>query len=296
MRFVLALVGALILLAGCGSSSGRNHAAPGTIKVVAGENFWGNIASQLGGSRVSVTSIISDPNADPHEYESDAHDAAAIADAKLVIENGLGYDDFMKQLLGATRNSGRSVVVAADVVGVHGSDANPHLWYSTGYTEAVAQTITRALQQADPANASAFEANLTAFRASLAQVHAVVDQIKTTYPNAPVAYTERVPGYMLADAGLAVKTPPGFAQANEDGTEPNAADAQAMDNLITSHTIRVLLYNAQATSAASTRARQLAQKNNVPVVAVTETLPKSEPTFQQWQLDQDRALLRALGG
>ncbi len=295
MRFAIALVAALILLAGCGSSGG-NTAAPGTIRVVAAENFWGSVVSQVGGPHVSVTSIISDPSADPHQYESDAHDAASIADARIVVENGLGYDDFMRQLLGATKHRGRSVVVAADVAGVHGNDANPHLWYSTEDADAVAQAITAALKNADPADAPTFVANLKTFETSVAQVRAVVDQIKARYNGAPVAYTERVPGYMLADAGLTVKTPSGFAQANEDGSEPNAADAQAMDNVIASHAIKVLLYNAQASSAASTHARQLAQKNNIPVVAVTETMPKNEPTYQQWQLDQDRAVLAALGG
>jgi zinc/manganese transport system substrate-binding protein len=294
MRFAIGLVTALVLLTACGSSGGKTSTS-GTVKVVAAENFWGSVVSQLGGSHVSVTSIISDPNADPHQYESDAHDAGAVADAKLVIENGLGYDDFMSQLLGSTGSGGRTVVVAADVVGVHGNDANPHLWYSTEYVNAVAQAITTALQKLEPANASAFAANLQAFQASVADVRSVVDEIKAHFPGAPVAYTERVPGYMLADAGLVVKTPPGFAQANEDGTEPNASDTQAMDQLVTTHAIKALLYNAQATSAASTRARQLAQQNGIPVIAVTETLPPSEPSYQHWQLDQDQALLAALG-
>ena len=295
MRFAIPLVIALILLAGCSSASGKTL-APGTIRVVAGENFWGSVVSQVGGPHVSVTSIVNDPSADPHQYESDAHDAAAVADASLVVENGLGYDDFMRQLVSATRKHGRVVIVAADVVGVHGNDTNPHLWYSTTYAASVAQAAADALEKIDPANATQFRANLRTFQASLAQVDAVVEKIKSRYPNAPVAYTERVPGYMLADAGLDVKTPPAFARANEDGSEPNAADAQAMDDLITTHAVRALLYNAQATSAASTEARHLAQQNNIPVIAVTETMPTSAPTYQQWQLDQDGALLAALGG
>ena len=295
MRRAIPPVIVLLLLAGCSASSAKTTGS-GPIKVVAAENFWGSIVSQLGGTHVTVTSIISDPSADPHQYESDAQNAAAVADAHLVVQNGLGYDDFMSQLLGATHNSGRVVVNAADVVGVHGNDANPHLWYSTQYVDAVAQAISAELQKLEPASASAFAANLQTFQASVAKIAAAVDEIKARHPNAPVAYTERVPGYMLADAGLVVKTPPGFAQSNEDGSEPSAADAQAMDALITSHAIRVLLYNAQATSAASTRARQLAQQNNIPVVAVTETLPTNEPTYQQWQLDQDRSILAALGG
>jgi zinc/manganese transport system substrate-binding protein len=295
VRSAFLLVTALLVVSGC-AASGAETVGSGPIKVVAAENFWGSIAAQLGGSRVTVTSLISDPNADPHEFETTAFDAAQVADARLVVENGLGYDDFMRQLVNATRRHGRVVVVAADVVGVHGNDANPHLWYSTGYAAGVAEAVAAALETIDPADASLFRANLQHFHTALAEVSAVVDAIKSRHPNAPVAYTERVPGYMLTDAGLDVKTPPAFAQAGEDGSEPNAADSQAMDDLITTHAVNALLYNAQATSAASTEARRLAQRNNIPVIAVTETMPKSAPTYQQWQLDQDRALLAALGG
>jgi zinc/manganese transport system substrate-binding protein len=285
------------VLAACGSSNSHGASnADHTIKVVAAENFWGSVAAQLGGTHVAVTSIISDPSTDPHEYESDAQDAAAVSDASLVVENGLGYDDFMSTLLGATNKSGRVVVTAADAAGVHGNDANPHVWYSTTYAHAVARAIAGALERIDPADATQFAANLRTFENSLMSVESVVGQIATRHPNAPVAYTERVPGYMLVDAHVDVRTPPGFAQANEDGTEPSAADAQAMDTLISTHGIKVLLYNSQATSAASTRARQLAQQAGIAVVPVTETMPPNAASYQDWQLAQDRAILSALGG
>ncbi len=289
---VLMTLGACAMGAACGSAS-RSGAG---VNVVAAENFWGNIAAQIGGPRVHVTSFINDPSADPHLYESNASDGAALARAKVVVENGLGYDSFIDKLLSVTTSRGRSVVSAAKVLGVSGNDANPHLWYDIPRVHVVAAAIERAIAAADPAHAATFAANLAAFDASLAPVVATINEIKTRYPGAPVAYTERVPGYLLAAAGLKVETPPGFASAIEDGNEPSAHDAQAMDALIRGHRVKVLCYNSQATSPITDHVRSLARSTGVPVVSVTETLPSTERSFQAWQLHQARALLDALGG
>ncbi len=280
-------------LAGCGSSA--KPAATGVVKVVAGENFWGNVTQQLGGAHVAVTSIITDPTADPHQYESDAHDAEAVAAADVVVENGAGYDDFVAKLLSATSKSGRVVLSVAKVLHATGADVNPHLWYDLPRIPTVAAAIESALAAADPPDAAGFAANLKVFDASLAPLNALVAQIKSKYPGAPVAYTERVPGYLLAAAGLTVKTPPGFAQAIEDGNEPSASDRSAMDDLVTNHQIRALLYNAQATSPVTQHVQDLARAAGIPVVPVTETQPTQEPSYQAWQQHQLQALLTALG-
>lgn len=268
----------------------------GKVQVVAAENFWGNIASQIGGSHAQVTSIITNPNADPHLYESDAHDALAVASANVVVENGVGYDDFMDKLLAASPNSTRKVVSAQKVLNVSGSDPNPHLWYDTPRVPEVAAAIEQQLAAADPKDASYYRQNLSTFDASLQPILNTEAEIKQKYTGAPVAYTERVPGYLLANAGLSVKTPIGFASAIEDGNEPSPADTEAMDNLMTNHGIKVLLYNAQTVSAVTEQVKNLARQAGIPVIGVTETLPANEPTFQAWQLSQARALLVALGG
>ncbi len=158
------------------------------------------------------------------------------------------------------------------------------------------RAIVARLSAADPAGRATFEANLTKFDASMQPLRAAIDEIKAKYPQAPVAYTERVPEYLLAAAGLTVKTPAGFAGAIEEGNEPSARDTQAMNDLMTGHGVKVLLYNSQATSPVTENVRGLAQRNDVPVVGVTETLPKDEPDYQSWQLHQLQALLAALGG
>ena len=292
---VLAVAIVALALAGCGSVSGAQGSPGGRVEVVAGEDFWGDIAAQIGGARVQVTSLISDPNGDPHLYQSSAAGAAAVARAGVVIENGAGYDDFMGQLLSAA--GGHPVVVTVQkVLHEQGADVNPHFWYDVPRVPLVAQAIERALAAADPSGATTYQAGLRRFDASLRPVLAVIAAIKKGYAGQPVAYTERVPGYLLADAGLRVVTPPGFATAIEDGNEPSAADQQAMQTLVADHAMRLLLTNTQATSAATQHIGDLARRAGIPVIGVSETLPSNDPSYQAWQLRQARAILAALGG
>jgi zinc/manganese transport system substrate-binding protein len=283
-----------VVVAACGSSGGGS--TPGVVNVVAGENFWGDIVSQLGGAHVHVTSIISDPNADPHEYESSAKNAAAIAKADVVIENGLGYDDFMDKLLSASPRSGRDVLSVAKILSIGGDNPNPHIWYDTARLPAVAAAIVTELSARDPADAAVFAANEKTFVASLDPLLAVITQIKARYAGTAVAYTERVPGYLIDAAGLKLGIPASFAQAIEDGNDPSPADTSAFDDAITSKSVKVLLYNAQVTSPTTDKIKSLATKSGVPIVGVTETLPAGDKTFQAWQLAQDQDLLHALGG
>jgi zinc/manganese transport system substrate-binding protein len=266
-----------------------------TIKVVAAENFWGDIISQIGGSHVSVTSIISDPNTDPHLYESNAQNALAVSQASLIIENGLGYDDFIDKLTSASKSNGRDVIKVSSVLGISGNDANPHLWYNTANLPKVTLAIENELVKIDPSNKTTYETNTAKFNQSLQPIIDTINTIKSKYPNSPVAYTERVPGYILIAAGLDIKSPAGFASAIEDGNDPSPADTLAMENLINNHQIKVLLYNAQVTSPTTQHIHDLAVTAGIPVVGVTETMPANEATFQTWQLNQAQALLKALG-
>ncbi len=263
------------------------------VHVVAAENFWGNIAAQIGGRDVRVTSLITSPSADPHLFETDAHDAALLAEAKVVVENGAGYDTWMGSLLSADGGHPR-VVNAASVLQVTGSDPNPHLWYDLPRVPTVAAAIAAALTKAAPDDASTFAKNLATFDASLKPLDATLATIKQHFHNVSVAYTERVPGYLLAAADLDVKTPPGFARSIEDGTDPGAADTVAMRQLLTNHDINVLLYNVQTVTAVTTQMRTLAKQHGIPVVGVSETMPTTAHTYQQWQKAQLTNLLHAL--
>jgi zinc/manganese transport system substrate-binding protein len=298
-NWLLWLAGTCTVLIILGSALALFPDKPGTassqtIKLVAAENFWGDIAATIGGSHVSVTSIIANSNADPHQYESDARDGLAVAEAAIVITNGLGYDDSIARLLSSSPNSSRSQLIVADILGAHGG-ANPHLWYDTPQIPKVAAAIERELAVRDPGDIKDFERNLTRFDNSLQPILITLARIRQRYSGVSVAYTERVPGYMLANAGLVVVTPPGFAQAVENGNDPNPADTAAMSKLIATRAVRAVIDNAQTTSATTEQVRASAVRAGVPVVEVTETMPADARDYQSWQLSDARALLKALG-
>jgi len=292
MRTILALGGCLVLGLPTGCGSGRATAG-GAIAVVASTNVYGDVAAQIGGSHVSVTSILSDPNADPHLFEPGTRNGLAVSQARLVIQNGVGYDAFMTKLENAAPSSHRAVVTIAAVLGVHGKDANPHLWYDVPELGRIAAAIATGLEVADPAQATDYRAGLRRFTTSLRPLVAQVARIKKSFAGEPVAYTEPVPGYLIDAAGLKNLAPPSFTRAIEDGTDPTPQAVAAVDALIGGRKIKVLLYNSQATSPITARVRSEAAKAGIPIVGVSETLPP-HLRFQQWQLAQARALYRAL--
>lgn len=283
----------IVSLAGCATPE---QAAHGRVRVVAAESSWGNIAEQIGGPYVEVTSILSDPNADPHQYEADANNAVAVATAGVIIENGLGYDDFLSKLVAASPSSGRITVNAADVLNVGGSNPNPHLWYDTAALPKVATAIATALGKRDPAHAAQFLANARAFDASLRPILNVIGQIRKGYAGTEIAYTERVAGYLTQAAGLVLGVPTSFPQAVENGSDPSPKDTAAFDDAITQRRVKALIYNAQVTDKQTSALKQLASAHGVPVVGVTETMPPGASDFQAWQLQQAQSLLRALEG
>jgi zinc/manganese transport system substrate-binding protein len=284
-----------VLMAACGGSNTTDAGTPsgGPIRVVAAENVYGDIVSQIGGDHVTVTSILSDPNADPHLYEPGTANGAAVAQARLVIVNGLGYDSFMEKLLAASPDASRKVVTIADVLHISGADANPHLWYDIPTIPDVAAAITDALVELDPKDRDSFQQGRSSFVASLKSLDDAVAELRRNDAGTPVAYTEPVPGYLLLAAGLKVETPEAFALAIEEGTDPTPQAVSEMDALFTDRRIKALLYNSQATSPITEQLLNLAKENGIPVVPVTETLPPGL-SFQRWQLNQVQALSAAL--
>jgi zinc/manganese transport system substrate-binding protein len=280
----------LAVLAGCGGSSKSS-----TLPVVASTNVYGDIARQIGGSHVAVTSILTDPNADPHLFEPGTKNGLAVAHARVLIQNGLGYDAFMSRLESAAPSSGRRVVTISDVLGIHGNDANPHLWYDVPALPKIAAAIEHALATADPKHADAYRQGLRAFVAGLAPLQRTVARMRAAHAGAPVAYTEPVPGYLIEAAGLHNLSPASFTIPVEQGSEPPASAVSAMTALATKQRIKVLLYNDQAVSPITQRVRAAATAAGIRVVGVSETVPTGL-TFQAWQLKQARELLQALGG
>ena len=280
-----------LAMSACGGSA--PVATTGSIKVVAGQNFWGSIAAQLGGSKAGVQSVVSDPNADPHEYETNTNDARAFAEAQLVILNGAGYDTWGTKLLSANPNSHRTVLVAADLLGKKAGD-NPHFWYNPDYVTRVADQITADYKSIDSADSAYFDEQRAAFTTALEPYTQRIAEIKAKFSAVPVAATESIFVYMAAALGLNLISPPAFMDAVAEGNDPPAAAVIAFQDQITSKQARVLVYNVQTATAVTTNIKHLAALATVPLVGVSETLQPESATFQDWQLKQLIDLQNAL--
>lgn len=294
----IGLVLPLLLSVACG---GETSALPSpsvadqSIHVVAGENFYGDLATQIGGDRVTVRSILSDPNADPHEYETNADDAKAVADAQVVVKNGLGYDAFIDKLLAASPRPHRIVIDVGELTG-HRQGDNPHVWYDPTTMPRVAHRLADILTQLDPADTEYFAGRLQAFNASEKAVSDRVSSLRAKYQGARVLPTEPVFDYMAAALGLEIVDREGaFQKAVEEGNDPPAAAVARFRDQLASHQIKALIYNKQAVTPITTQMRAIAQLNQVAAVPVSETEPSGK-TYQEWMLDELTLLQPALGG
>jgi len=246
-------------------------AAGASIGIVAAENFYGELASEIGGQHVVVTSILSNPDADPHLFESNPSTARALADADIVLYNGADYDPWMEKLLSASPRPARTEIVAATLTG-HKSGDNPHLWYDPPTLPAVAAALAAALTQRDPADAAEYAANLETFKGSLAPVARRIAEIRAAHAGISVTATEPVFGYMAAALGFKMLNEP-FQIAIMNDTEPSPSEVAGFEASLRSGAAKLLFYNAQVTDDTTTRLLGLARDSHVPVVGVTETMP-----------------------
>lgn len=279
-------------LAGCqtNATTGQN----GVLQVVAGENFWGSIAAQLGGAHVSVTSVVSDPNADPHEYESSTTDARAFAAASYVVLNGAGYDTWAQKLLDANPVSGRKVFTVAAFLGKRNGD-NPHFWYNPTYVERVADQITADYKALDPSNAAYYTKQRGVFEAALTTYHDRIAAIRSQFAGRKIGSTESIVVYMADALGLDLISPPAFMQAVSEGTDPPASAVAAFQQQLTQRQVSVLVYNKQTATSVTTNLQSIAAAQHIPVVGLTETIQPPTLSFEDWQAGQLAALQQALG-
>ena len=290
-----ALLAAALTVSGCSSLAPATRAsADGPVRIVAAENFWGSLARQLGGSRATVTSLVNRPGADPHDYEPTAKDARAVADAQLVVINGVGYDPWAGKLL-STRGTGRRVTLdVGELVGARPGD-NPHRWYDPADVDHVIAAISADLQRIDPADGSYFAAQKQRLETlGLADYHRLIDHIRTAYAGTPVGASESIFAAMAPALGLELVTPTRFMNAISEGAEPAAGDKTEVDKQIRARAIKVFVYNAQNTTPDVRALVTEARRAGVEVTTVTETLTPSGATFQQWQVAQLRRLSEAL--
>jgi zinc/manganese transport system substrate-binding protein len=289
----VSVVLALGLLAGCATSA-SNTSQSRMINVAASINAWGSILTQLGGVHVHASSIITNPDTDPHDYEPTPADGRLIAESRLFVENGIGYDSWAGRALAASPDPHRLVINVGTLVGVP-TDGNPHRWYDPANVTAVTHAITADLKRLDPSDAAYFDRQLADFEQhGLARYHQLIDDIRSHYARTPVGASESIFAPLSDALGLDLLTPPTFLRAISEGTDPSAADKATIDAQIAARKIKVYVFNSQNSTPDVAAQVSACRQRGIPVVAVTETLAPAHASFQQWQVAQLEALQAAL--
>jgi zinc/manganese transport system substrate-binding protein len=265
-----------------------------TLKIVAAENFYGGIAQQVAGSDATVTSILSNPNQDPHEFTTNAATALAVADADIVIYSGIGYDTWMEKLLGSTGKPGRVVIDVADLIGAKDGD-NPHIWYDPRTMPALAEKLVEVLSKVHPAEAAAYQKQLDDLKAAMRQELARIAEIKSAANGLTVTATEPVFGYMAEALGLKMLNGDFQIKIMND-SEPTADETAAFEQSLTSKTAKILFYNDQVTDPTTDRMQKIAKQAGIPLVGVTETQPPDQKSYVAWMLHELDDVQAALPG
>jgi len=288
-----------VVLAACGSSgsSSSGGTTGGVLQVVAAENFWGSIASQIGGTHVRVVSIITNPDTDPHDYEPTATDARTLASARLVVENGVGYDPWVKKFLAA--DSGNATLLSVgDVLGL-ADGANPHRWYNPADVLTVIGQLVRDFQKLDPADRAYFANRQVQFNSTaLATYRTTLAAIRTKYAGTKVGASESIFAMLAPALGLDLITPPSFLKAISEGSDVSAGDKQTVDDQIKRHEIKIYVYNSQNVTPDVQAQLTEVKRLHIPYATITETLVPADATYQEWQTRQllgIEAALRAAG-
>jgi zinc/manganese transport system substrate-binding protein len=291
---------AIVLASGCSSSSAvGGSGAPGdagTIAAVGAENEYADVIGQVGGTYVHAEAIVSNPGTDPHTFEASPSVAREIGQARLIVQNGAGYDDWITSLEKAVPGSGRQVIDVQHLLGLPGSTPNPHLWYKPSTMPAVASAVAVGLAAIEPAHAAYFKANAARFTASLAPLNQALARFRAKYPGTPVATTEPVADYLLQAAGTVNMTPWAFQADVMNGTDPSAQDVAVQRSLFTGRKVKVFLYNQQVTDSLTESYINLAHASGIPVVGVYETMPTPGYHYQSWMLAEVHAMDKALAG
>jgi len=269
-------------------------ATRGTISAVGAENQYANVIAQIGGKYVSVSSILNNPNTDPHTFEASPAVAEEVSGAQLIVQNGVGYDTFMDNIESASPNPSRKVIVAQHVLGLSDRTANPHLWYGPATMPAVARVIAKDLSALEPSHRAYFQAKLKSFDVSLTPWLNAIAAFKEKYPSTPVAVTEPVADYLLKAMGMRILTPFVFQSDIMNGVDPAPEDITLEDGFFTKHEVKLFCYNQQVVDSLTASIRQTAKSAGVPIVGVYETMPTPGYDYQTWMLAEVAAIRSAV--
>jgi zinc/manganese transport system substrate-binding protein len=287
-----ALVALAATLSGCGSSLAK--AQSGKVLAVGAENEYANVISQIGGKYVQVSAIMSNPNTDPHTFEASPAVAQEVGRAQLVVQNGVGYDDFMGKIESASSSSDRKVIDVQSLEHLPDSTPNPHLWYKPSTMPLVAHALVADLSRLQPDHAAYFRANEQRFERSLAPLRTAIAQFRAQHPNAAVATTEPVADYLLQAAGVHNLTPFSMQADIMNGTDPAPQSISAQNDLFAHHRVQAFVYNQQVTDSVTKDFLGQAHRAGVPVVGVYETMPTPGYDYQSWMMAELHALERAV--
>jgi zinc/manganese transport system substrate-binding protein len=296
-RFSAALAGLAVLglaCAGCAGTEGPAPAKPGVINAIGTENEYASVLGQIGGRYLYVSSILSNPNTDPHTYEASPSVASEVAGAQLIVQNGAGYDTFMNKIEAGSPNPKRKVIVVQQLLGLPDNTPNPHLWYGPKTMPAAAKAMAAALSGLQPDHTAYFEANLTAFDASLKPWSDAIAAFKARYAGTPVATTEPVADFLLEAMGIDDVTPFGFQADIMNGVDPSPQDIALEEGFFAKHQVKVFCYNQQVVDPLTASIREMALQAGVPVVGVYETMPTPGYDYQSWMLAEVNALQKAV--
>jgi zinc/manganese transport system substrate-binding protein len=297
LSLAMAAATALVATACSSATAAGNTGGTGSgasIQAIGAENEYANVIQQIGGKYVQVTAIMSNPNTDPHTFEASPAVAREIANASLIVQNGLGYDTWATDINNAVPSDGRRIINVQQLLGLPDSTPNPHLWYSPTTMPKVATAIANDLAAIQPTHASYFKANAATFTQSLTKWTQAIAAFKAAHPNTPVATTEPVADYMLQAAGADNMTPWAFQADIMNGTDPSPQNVAAEKALFTQHKVKVFLYNQQVTDTLTDSFIDLAHANGVPVVGVYETMPTPGYDYQTWMTAEVNALDKAV--
>ena len=302
---VWAAVGTAAVLLGavaCSSNSAPQSGPNGTSSTGAGSNSRLSRRSTRGAASPHSSAVTGCgrpasspiPDTDPHAYEPSAADARAFADAKVVVENGIGYDAWADKMLAANPNPQRTVVNVGVTVGV-AEGGNPHQWYAPDSVTKVVNAITAAYKKADPNDSGYFDQQNQQFlNQGLSNYHGLIVSIKAKYAGTPVGASESIFSPLSDALGLNLITPPEFLKAISEGTDPSPADKATIDQQIATKAIKVYVLNSQNNDPDVQAQVGAAKKRGIPVTTVTETLSPANASFQDWQSTQLSGLADAL--
>jgi zinc/manganese transport system substrate-binding protein len=280
--------------AGCSNSPASASNAAGVINAVGAENEYANVLSQVGGRYVHVSAILDNPNTDPHTFEASPQVAQEVSSARLIVQNGAGYDGWINKIESAAPSSSRKVIDVQQVLDLPGNTPNPHLWYDPRTMPSVARAMAADLSAIEPAHKAYFQANLRTFDSSLKPWLIAIGTFKADHPGIMAATTEPVADFLLAAMGIRNLTPFRFQADIMNGVDPAPQDIALENSFFSQHKVSVFAYNQQVTDALTSSIRQGAIRNGVPVVGVYETMPTPGYNYQSWMLAEVNAIEKAV--